>query len=158
MAPMPDAARKLPNIPLFLAERPELALAHIEALAVIDRSAFIPDMFIAWMTVDPAPRNEGLENIVAGIMTPELLNRSADPAESRALSVVPNQLDEMPYWADWPEKFDYVLWVDYGTTPLDVPHILEPVATGSFFHLYRVVRRLSERERVKGSWHDLNPS
>ena len=52
----------------------------------------------------------------------------------------PNGLGELAYWGDGPEHFDYVLWIDFGERPARVPESLQPVASGTFFRIYRVLR------------------
>src|SRR6185437_12813726 len=60
---MPAEAQALRGIPPWLARRQEYDLTHLDAFAVIDRAAFVPDIFIAWMTVDAAPRHAGQHQI-----------------------------------------------------------------------------------------------
>jgi hypothetical protein len=133
-----DYGGGLEGIPEFVATRQPMALAHMPALAVIDRSVYVPDMFFEWMTVGPAPRNAGIYKRRDEMVTPQALVATAAPERS---GVGSGTQEDEHYWNDWPHKFDYVLWIDYGASPAEVPQILAPVATGSFFHLYRVVRQ-----------------
>ncbi len=139
-SPMPDRTGRLPGVPTWLARRQELSLAHLDAYAAIDRAAFIPDMFIAWMTIDAAPQNAGLHQIAAPPVDPALLAMSADPKIAATLPAGPDMFGETPFWLGWPHRFDYVLWIDYGSVPERIPPMLRPVAQGSYFHLYRVAR------------------
>jgi hypothetical protein len=73
-------------------------------------------------------------------MTPAELVASAS-AEWRHASVVsPNPLGELPYWRDWPETFDFVLWLDLSRAPPALGDDLQLWASGSFFRIYRIVR------------------
>jgi hypothetical protein len=135
---MPAEAQALRGIPPWLARRQEYDLTHLDAYAVIDRAAFVPDIFIAWMTVDAAPRHAGQHQIAGTPVEPDLLRRSADPSSARTLAAGPDIFGDMPFWRDWPQRFDYVLWIDYGIAPTDLPAMLKPIAHGSYFHLYRI--------------------
>jgi hypothetical protein len=109
-------------------------------LAVIDRAVFIPYLFTGWTPVEPTARNRGLSVSQGLPITPELLVASGDPEQAKNLYTGPGLADELPYWPDWPQHFDYVLWVDFGSVPTSIPSNLESVGSGSFFHFYRVVR------------------
>jgi hypothetical protein len=52
----------------------------------------------------------------------------------------PNLISEPPYWRNWPETFDYVLWIDFANAPKPQLNQLELLTTGSYFSIYRVVR------------------
>ena len=41
-------------------------------------------------------------------------------------------------FAGWPETFDYVLMLDFGTPRNPLPGLLEPKASGSYFTLYAI--------------------
>ena len=73
-------------------------------------------------------------------MTPEELLKSVEPKEAKSLYIGPDTVGALPYWRNWWENFDFVLWMDFGGT--DAPGLkqLSLVTSGSFFHIYRVVR------------------
>jgi hypothetical protein len=110
------------------------------ALAVIDRSAFIPSLFTGSNPVRPAPRNTGLFHTQTMPLAPEALALSMTPEQMRALDLQPNFLGERPFWGNWPEHFDFVLWLDFGQTPTPDLAPLRLAASGRVFRLYRVVR------------------
>jgi hypothetical protein len=60
------------------------------------------------------------------------------PRDSALIST--NLLLEPPYSRNWPQTFDFVLWIDFGSAPKPELRNLQPVASGSFFEIYRVVR------------------
>jgi hypothetical protein len=49
-----------------------------------------------------------------------------------------NAFGEPPYWLDWQRKFDYALVIDFGQPLPPGLTMLQPVASGSFFHIYRI--------------------
>jgi hypothetical protein len=65
---------------------------------------------------------------------------SLDPERARTLNDVSNSLFEPPYWRNWSQTFDFVLWIDFKGAPKPELRNIEPVASGSFFQIYRVVR------------------
>jgi hypothetical protein len=72
--------------------------------------------------------------------TPDELIKSADPGQRKALQAVSNLIGERPYWRNWPETFDFVLWMDFSGAPKPELKELQLLASGSFFSIYRVVR------------------
>ena len=130
----------LPGVPAAFAVLQRVAFIHMAALSVIDRSAFVPYMFTGWTTIEVAPRNRKIAQRVGLPATPEELRKSADPDARNGLDTGPDIYGERPYWRDWPDHFDFVLWIDFGVRPQRVPRRLHPVAQGSFFEIYRVER------------------
>ena len=114
---------------------------HMPALAVIDRAAFIPSLFAGWCPIEVAPRNRGLASMLRGALTPAQLaaraSRDAAPSESAEGDV----LGEAACCFNWPETYDVVLWIDFGHPPDVLPPHLEPLGSGSFFHIYRIAGR-----------------
>ena len=112
--------------------------SHLPALAVLDRGAFYTPLFTGWYPIDASPKNAGMPRILGGILTPaELLERRQAPS----LGAMPlDELGEPPCCYDWPKHFDFLLWTDFGSPPPTLPKELKPWASGSFFHIYRVIR------------------
>jgi hypothetical protein len=140
VAPSPGEARPLPHVPVALAGERDEIFTHMAALAVIDRSAFIPYLFTGWTPMVPTARNAGLFQSQAVPLSPEALRESAhvapdDPAYARR-----DFLGERPYWGNWPEHFDFVLWMDFAQRPDTEGLPLDLAASGDFFGLYRVTR------------------
>ena len=112
--------------------------SHLPALAVLDRGAFYTPLFTGWYPIDAGPKNAGMPRILDGILTPaELLERRKAPSPG---AMPLDVLGEPPCCYDWPRHFDFVLWTDFGAPPKTLPKELEPWASGSFFHIYRVIR------------------
>jgi hypothetical protein len=139
-SPIPEQRRKLPGLPIGFAKLQAVSFIHMAGLAVIDRSVFVPYLFTGWTTIASAERNAAVSQAQAVPMTPEELAASTDPELAKTLNTGPNFLGERPYWRDWPETFDFVLWIDFGEARrLDIEQ-LAPLARGSFFNIYRIVR------------------
>jgi hypothetical protein len=139
-APTPEQTPQLTGVPASLAKLQPVAFIHMAALAVIDRAAFFPYLLTSWKTVEVTPRNQPLSQAVAVPTAPEELTKSADPGQAATLETGPNFLGERPYWRDWPETFDFVLWIYFAEPPKPELEQLRLLTRGSFFDIYRVVR------------------
>lgn len=131
-APLPETRSSLAGLPRVLARSADENFTHLAALAVIDRSAFIPYLFTGWTSIAPTARNVGLYVSSGSPLTPNQL------AVGDAASDV---LGEPPYWRDWRQHFDDLLWIGYGESAPPQEPDLEPVARGSFFAIDRIRRR-----------------
>jgi hypothetical protein len=137
----PNEAFKIDGVYEVLQYRQRTAFRHMDTLAVIDRGAFTTDLFTLDASVDVTPRNRGLDRTHWAPLTPEELierekNVSPDEIPARMADGLP------PCCYNWPAVYDFVLWIDFGHAPADVPRILSLWAHGSFFHIYRVDRPL----------------
>ncbi len=135
---IPEGAARLPGVPRFFAVRHREAYWHMPELAIIDRSIFVPDVFTGWSTIDVTPRNRDVAEPIGLPATPEELRRGADPTKRQSLDARRNIFGERPYWWDWPDQFDYLLWIDFGSPPKDVPSHLHLLVAGSFFEIFRI--------------------
>jgi hypothetical protein len=141
VAAPPAEAHKLPGIPESLAVLQERLFHHMPSLAVIDRAAFLPSVFTGWKTLEVTPRNRQISQLGGwDPITPEQLTESVDPERAQTLNDISNSLIEPPYWRNWPQTFDFVLWIDFGVAPKPELRELQLVTSGSFFQIYRVVR------------------
>lgn len=131
--------RRLDGVPPVLGRRLAEPFWHVGSLTVIDRSTFIPNLFVLWTPVRVAPRNDGLFRLVGLSLSPAALKASAT-ADTTDPDAVPNPLGEPAYWHRWPETFDYVLWLDFARRPQAALPQLDLAAEGSFFRIYRIVR------------------
>ncbi len=139
--PIPQDSLHLPGIPEALAKLQPHSFVHMPSLAVIDRAVFVPCLFTGWKTLEVTPRDSQITQFGGwGPITPEQLMES-DPRQTESLR---DDFDlfnvEPPYWRNWPETFDYVLWIDFGRAPKPEIKELQLLTTGSFFGIYRVVR------------------
>jgi hypothetical protein len=137
--PLPGQ-KQLPSVPSPLAKFESFPFIHMAALAVIDRAAFFPYLFTGWTTIDVTAKNEALAQRQAVPATPEELAKSADPDEAGTPDTGPNFLGERPYWRDWPQAFDAVLWIDFAKAWRPKLKQLSDLAGGTFFDIYGVVR------------------
>ena len=139
-APIPQDKLHLPGIPESLAKVQPHSFVHMPSLAVIDRAAFVACLFAGWKTLEVAPRNRQITQLGGwGPITPEQLMES-DPEQTEASHDDFDLFVEPPYWRNWPEIFDYVLWLDFERAPKPEIEELQLLTTGSFFGIYRVVR------------------
>ena len=134
-----EQTRQLAGVPASLAKLQPVTFMHMAALSVIDRAAFFPYLFTSWKTVEVTPRNLPVSQAVGVPTTPEELAKAADPEQAATLETGPNFLGERPYWRNWPETFDFVLWIDFEGQPKPQLEGLGLLAHGSFFDIYRVV-------------------
>ena len=130
-SPLPESATTFSGLPRALATRQDNNFMHMAALAIIDRSVFIPYLFTGWTSVSPARRNAGLFVSSGSPLTPERFATG---------EWTPDILGEPPYWRDWRGHFDYLLWIDFGESKPPANPALVPVARGSFFVIDRILR------------------
>ncbi|MGE5269255.1 MAG: hypothetical protein ACM3JG_06225 [Thiohalocapsa sp.] len=136
---IPDDKRAIPGVPSAFATVQPNIFWHMGALAVIDRAAFFPYLFTDATPLDVTPRNRAMSSWGMPV-TPEELVKSADPRSLQ--SPVAYDLYHHPlYWRDWPHNFDYVLWIDFGDRPKPQLKQLLPLASGSVFAVYRILKQ-----------------
>jgi hypothetical protein len=131
--------RSLDAMPSVLAQRELMTYWHMPALAVIDRSAFIPYLFTGWTPVRPTPRNAVISESQGKPATPAELAASAAPRQ-RSGAVPHSVLGELRHWRNWPNTFDFVLWINVSHEPPVLADRLQLWASGSFFRIYRIAR------------------
>lgn len=137
-SPMPASVQRPTGLRRLADSTGAPTFSHLPALAVLDRGAFYTPLFTGWYPIEAGRRNAGMPRIVDGILTPaQLLARLKRP--SSAVTAV-DVLGETPCCHEWPQHFDFVLWTDFGAPPAALPKELEPRASGSFFHIYRIIR------------------
>lgn len=119
----------------------DLVYWHMPALAVIDRSVFLPYLF-----TDPTTQPVRAAEAYAAIDTPyghpippDLLRKSAHPEAAKRIAGLSFPAGYKPFWANWPQNFDYVLFVHFGADENPMPGLLRHLHSGSFFALYEVV-------------------
>ena len=139
-APMTRDEEMLPGISPYLTLRTRLDFYHMPQLAIIDRSAYLPYLFIGWTPVAPSKRNADGRHMACGPLMPETFFESASPASVPPDHFPPDILGERPYCFGWPQNFDYVLWIDFDPPSTPPMKGLELRASGSFFRIYRIVR------------------
>ncbi len=131
---------RLPSVPTALATLQPVLFWHMGALAVIDRSAFFPYLFTQATPLDAAPRNRDVSEALGGAVTPEELAMSADPRSAKSLGAVRDIFGQPKYWRDWPQTFDYALWIDLGARPEPRLTQLRKLASGGVFEIYQIIK------------------
>jgi hypothetical protein len=137
---IPEDKKRLPSVPAALAMVQTTAFWHIGALAVIDRSAFYPYIITEFTPLDVTPRNRAVLGSGRPV-TPEDLARSVDPGVAKSLDTLRDIFGRRLFWSDWPQAFDYVLWIDYGGMPKPRLTQLRPLASGSVFEIYQIIKQ-----------------
>ncbi|MHC4983788.1 MAG: hypothetical protein ACYTF6_11575 [Planctomycetota bacterium] len=117
----------------------ERMYSHMAALAVIERSVFLPDLFTGpqqplGVTLAYAPIDlpNGYD------LGPTDLSAGADPAQAEQLETTRLVFGSRAYFAHWPRRFDYVVTLDAEDWINPFPDLLRPVHQGSFFVIYAV--------------------
>jgi len=136
---IPQDKERLPSVPAPLAMVQPVVFLHMGALAVIDRSAFFPYIFTQPTPLDVTPRNQAV--LGWGLpVTPEDLAKSVDPAVAKSLDSLRDILGRHLFWSDWPQAFDYVLWIDFTGMPKPAIPQLRPLASGGVFEIYQIIK------------------
>jgi hypothetical protein len=139
-SPMNAEAAHFRGVSAWIATQTSANYDHIASLAVLDRGAFTADLFTGWYPVEASSRNAGMPNMLYPTLTPEeLIARAhADPPTGK---LAPRDiLGELPCCFNWSQTFDFALWIDFGQTPQTLLPELQPWASGSFFHIYKIKR------------------
>jgi hypothetical protein len=113
---------------------------HLATLAIVERDAYVPFLFKhAMMPVAAAP---ALRNIDTAVGNPILLHQlieAMDPVKGPAMLGTLNNMGMINYWGNWPQHFEYAVELSFGARP-ELPPLLDRVASGTFFNIYRVAR------------------
>ncbi len=136
-----EETERLPSVPITLSKVQQMAFLHLGALAVIDRSAFFPFLFTEATPLDVTPPNRAVSESLGLPITPEDLAKSADPNLAKSFDALRDTYGQPLYWRDWPQTFDYVLWVDFRRMPKPWLTQLRPLASGSIFEIYQIIRQ-----------------
>ncbi len=113
---------------------------NLAALAVIERSVFLPTMFTGHVGIDAATAVRHLDTPNGVPLSRDILREYVDPATSRfPLGYHVNRYFWV-YWTGWPMHYDYALSIRFANETNPDPTRLQPVARGSFFDIYRVAK------------------
>jgi len=119
---------------------PIRAYLHLPLVAVIERNAFLPQLFTGVTQVRPAARNAEIDAGVSATLTTQAVIAGLDPAFIAAnRSRVIDAYDRI-YWAEWDQHFDYLIRIN--PAPMDdrIAARLESVSRYSFFEIARIRR------------------
>ena len=127
------------DLPEGVAPLTEMSYWHMGALAVIERGAFYPTLFTGHTTVDASAATAAIDSPVGTPVTRGNLVGTADA--SKSAYPLGHRLSRYVwlFWIGWPETFDYVLTIRFDNRTNPYSGRLEPVKTGSYFDIYRVV-------------------
>jgi len=118
---------------------------NLASLGVIDRSLFAPTQFTGHMTLLPSPRRQPIDSPVGHILERDELITSATVDNDVLASHYSSTTHIQVYWGGWARTFDYVWVLRFDRRGNPVPRHLTPVAEGSYFDIYRVVRPEAQR-------------
>ena len=138
---IPEKRRELPGVPRILAFIDPLVFSHMGALAVIDRSAYFPYLFTQATPLAVTQRNRSVAQTVSDPISPLAMILTSNPRTERMVVIKRDYYGQMPYWRNWPRTMDYVLWIDFGTAKNFHFRPLKLAAAGSFFRIFRVIRK-----------------
>lgn len=112
---------------------------HLATLAVIERDAYIPFLFKhAMMPVAAAPALRNIDTAVGNPIELHQLLEGMDPVKGPAMLGTLSNMGMINYWGNWPQHFDYAVEFSFGARP-ELPPLLDRVASGTFFNLYRII-------------------
>jgi hypothetical protein len=135
---------------LRLHPQPLFPHTHVADFAVIDRDAFVPQLFtfatpLRFTAPGAALSSDQFANARTVHWRPtdprfvSLDPRSLAQADAVGQAISDNDLVTSAIdWSDWPERFDYAVDLDFGQHTNPVPALLTEVARGSYFTLYRI--------------------
>ena len=113
---------------------------NIPALLVLDRDVYLPTLFTTKgrqpLSVTPAYVETDVPH--ANSMRLDRLRVGANPGSEEALYRTRGPGDYSYLWADWPNKFDYLLMLEFEGVGNPLPEILAPHHRGTYFTIYRV--------------------
>jgi hypothetical protein len=69
-----------------------------------------------------------------------MLREGGDPARADALAQRQTLGRHFGFVVDWPNRYDYVVMLDFGVPVNPLPGRLAPMHSGSFFTIYAIAR------------------
>jgi len=123
-----------------LLRQPVSIYDHLGTLAIIERDAYVPFLFKnAMMPVAAAPALRNIDTAVGNPIGLQQLIEGMDPVKGPAMLGTLSIMGMINYWGDWPQHFDYAVEFSFAARP-KLPPLLDRVASGTFFHIYRIRR------------------
>lgn len=116
---------------------------HAVSLTVVERALFNPQTFTArHQPIKAHPDRKKMDCAACQPLTLDALRIMANPEISWETLELPY---DAPYIyrfaAQWPDRFDYVLIIDFGVHMNPLPELLVPRYTGSYFAIYENRKR-----------------
>jgi hypothetical protein len=112
---------------------------HMAALAVIERSVFLPTLFSGHTSIDVAERLQPINSAVGSPMSRRSLTLDRDAATARFPLGHHLSRYVQVYWSGWPANFDAVLAIRFGNEANPDPAHLRVRLRSGFFDIYDVV-------------------
>ena len=113
--------------------------AHLPALAVIERDAYLPYLFKHAMNpVGAAPANRAIDTAVGNFIELRDMREGADPVRGEAMLGGPSVMGMRNYWGNWPGHFDHAVEIGFGAKP-ELPAPLLLLVEADFFRIHRIV-------------------
>jgi hypothetical protein len=112
---------------------------NLAALAVIERSAFLPTLFTGHTGIRAAPGVQHLDTPVGVPLTRAILRQDMDPKTSRFPLGHHFSRYVWIYWTGWPAQYDYAVSIRFANPENPALELLQPVERGSYFDIYRVI-------------------
>jgi hypothetical protein len=124
----------------FMLHQPGSIYRHLGTLAVLERDAYVPFLFMnPMMPVAAAPARYNIDAQAGYPIGLSQLIEAMDPVKRAATRDSSNAMGEIDYLKNWPAHFDYAVEFSFGARPA-LPPLLDRVASGSFFNIYRIER------------------
>lgn len=116
---------------------------HLTSFSVIDRSVFSPLLFTdpRKQPVLAAPALAEIDSPVGAPLSPGAVRAWADPSVFDWFKGEVEVGDQRHYGYMWQDRFDYLVAVRHEDGANPAPELLETVARGSFFTIYRIRHR-----------------
>jgi hypothetical protein len=113
---------------------------HFTSFSVIDRSVFLPTLFTdpAKQPIVAAPELMEIDTPVGLPVRPGELRAWAEPAVLDWFEGDDDVGDQRRYGYMWQDRFDVIVYLHDGTGANPAPGVLESVAEGSYFSIFRV--------------------
>ena len=114
------------------------AMSHAGMVALIDRDAFIPDLFTSLGTVHATPRMQPLVSTNGYRLGPTELVQGFGKRDDPQVEVVDGYGGRV-FWLGWERKFDYLLVIHYGDRIDGLPGKLQLAGRNAVGDLYRIM-------------------
>jgi hypothetical protein len=113
---------------------------HFTNYSVIDRSVFLPTLFTdpTKQPIVAAPERADIDTPVGLPIRPGELRAWADPAVFDWFEGEDDVGDQHRYGYMWQDRFEFIVYIHGGAGANPAPGVLELVADGSYFSIFRV--------------------
>jgi hypothetical protein len=120
---------------------------HMPALAVIERSAFLPYLFKGHVGIHAAAAVQEIDTPTGTPISRSMLEEGIDPRTSQFPLGYPINSYIRAFWTGWPAHYDYVVAIRFANEENPAPAYLRRIWRGSFFDIYDVVKPSADAVR-----------